>query len=102
MASNPNGGTAQAVAVVLKFLNDPPEKWHLAPFFLIEQSFEAAFPCAAVTTLSRREIGNHLKAFEDELRRCLAIMSERFRARGTAVVRDSLVELKFRLLTTEF
>jgi hypothetical protein len=29
-------------------------------------------------------------------------MSERFRARGTAVVRDSLVELKFRLLTTEF
>jgi hypothetical protein len=45
MASNPNGGTAQAVAVVLKFLNDPPEKWHLAPFFLIEQSFEAAFPC---------------------------------------------------------
>jgi len=55
-----------------------------------------------VTAFERREIRNHLKACEDELRRCLAIMSERFRARGTAEVRDSLVELKFRLLATEF
>ncbi len=28
---NPNGGTAQAVAVALKFLNEHPEQWHLAP-----------------------------------------------------------------------
>jgi hypothetical protein len=42
---NPNGGTAQAVAVALKFLNDHPEQWHLAPFFLIGQSFKTAFPC---------------------------------------------------------
>jgi hypothetical protein len=45
--SNPNGGTAQAVAVALKFLNDHPEQWHLAPFFLIGQSFKSAFPCGA-------------------------------------------------------
>jgi Rap1a immunity proteins len=45
--SNPNGGTAQAVAVALKFLNDHPEQWHLAPVLLIEQSFKTAFPCGA-------------------------------------------------------
>jgi Rap1a immunity proteins len=42
---NPDGGTAQAVAVALKSINDHPEKWHLAPVFLIEQGFKAAFPC---------------------------------------------------------
>ena len=42
---NPNGGTAQAVAVALKFLNEHPEQWHLAPAFLVGQSFKAAFPC---------------------------------------------------------
>jgi len=57
-----------------------------------------------VTTFERREVRNHLRACDDELRRCLAIMSERLRtrARGTAEVRDSLVELKFRLLATVF
>jgi len=45
--SNPSGGTAQAVAVALKFLNDHPEQWHLAPVFLIEKSFKTAFPCGA-------------------------------------------------------
>jgi hypothetical protein len=44
---NPNGGTAQAVAVALKFLNEHPEQWHLAPAFLVGQSFKAAFPCGA-------------------------------------------------------
>src|SRR5258706_13472318 len=44
---NPNGGTAQAVAVALKFLNEHPEQWHLAPVFLVGQSFKAAFPCGA-------------------------------------------------------
>ena len=44
-ASNPSGLTAQAVAVALKFLNDHPEKWALAPAFLIGESFKAAFPC---------------------------------------------------------
>jgi hypothetical protein len=43
--NNSDGLTAQAVAVALKFLNEHPEKWHLPPVFLIEQSFKAAFPC---------------------------------------------------------
>jgi len=55
-----------------------------------------------VTTFERREMRNHLKACEEELRRCLAIMSERFRARGAAEVRDRPAELKLRLLATEF
>jgi hypothetical protein len=55
-----------------------------------------------VTTFERREMRNHLKACEEELRRCLAIMSERFRARGAAEVRDRPAELKFRLLAAEF
>ena len=44
---NPNGGTGQAVAVALKFLNEHPEQWHLAPVYLVGQSFKAAFPCGA-------------------------------------------------------
>jgi hypothetical protein len=40
---NPNGGTAQAVAVALKFLNEHPEQWQLAPVYLVGQSFKAAF-----------------------------------------------------------
>lgn len=43
---NPDGGSVQAVAVALKFLNDHPEKWHLAPVFVVGQSFKAAFPCS--------------------------------------------------------
>lgn len=43
--SNPGGLSAQVVAVALKSLNDHPENWHLAPVFLLEQSFKAAFPC---------------------------------------------------------
>jgi len=55
-----------------------------------------------VTTFERREIRNHLRVCHEELRRCLALMSERFRVRGTAQLRDSSAELKFRLLATEF
>jgi hypothetical protein len=55
-----------------------------------------------VTTFERREMRNHLKACEEELRRCLAMMSDRFHARGAAEVRDRPAELKFRLLATEF
>jgi Rap1a immunity proteins len=44
---NPNGGTGQAVAVALKFLNEHPEQWHLPPVYLVGQSFKAAFPCGA-------------------------------------------------------
>jgi hypothetical protein len=54
------------------------------------------------TTFERRDIRNHLKACEDELRRCLARRSERLRARAAAEVRDRPAELKFRLLATEF
>jgi hypothetical protein len=55
-----------------------------------------------VTTFERREIRNNLEVCEDELRRCLAIMSERFRARRAADVRDKSAAVKFRLLAMEF
>lgn len=44
--SNPTGGSAQAVAVAIKFLNEHPERWHLSPAYLLGESFKAAFPCA--------------------------------------------------------
>ena len=43
--NNLGGGTAQAVAVALKYLKDHPEKWDQHPVFLIGESFVAAFPC---------------------------------------------------------
>jgi hypothetical protein len=55
-----------------------------------------------VTTFERREIRNHVKTCDDELRRCLAIRSERFCARGAADVRGRAVDIKFRLLATAF
>jgi hypothetical protein len=55
-----------------------------------------------VTTFERREIRNNIDVCEDELRRCLAITSERFRARGAADVRDKPAAVKFRLLAMEF
>jgi hypothetical protein len=44
---NPSGGTEQAVAVALKFLNEHPEQWHMPPVYLVGQSFKAAFACGA-------------------------------------------------------
>jgi hypothetical protein len=55
-----------------------------------------------VTTFERREIRNHVKTCNDELRRCLAIKAERFRARGAVEVRGRAVDIKFRLLVAEF
>jgi hypothetical protein len=55
-----------------------------------------------VTTFERREIRNHVKTCNDELRRCLAIQSERFRARGSAGVRNRADDIRFRLLVTKF
>jgi hypothetical protein len=55
-----------------------------------------------VTTFERREIRNHVKTCNDELRRCLAIQSERFRARGAVEVRGRVGEVKFRLFAMEF
>jgi hypothetical protein len=54
----------------------------------------------SVTLFERREIRNHLKESDAELRRCLAMVSERlrFRLRSPEKVRDSLAELKLRLL----
>jgi hypothetical protein len=43
--NNPDGLSAQAVAVALRFLNDHPERWHVSPVALIGQSFKDAFPC---------------------------------------------------------
>jgi hypothetical protein len=54
-----------------------------------------------VTTFERRESRNHLETCEDELRRCLAMMSERFRARGEAKIRSN-AEPNFRLLAVDF
>jgi hypothetical protein len=52
-----------------------------------------------LTAFERREIRNHIKESDEELRRCLAIMSERlrFQARAVEDAGDSLVQLKFRL-----
>jgi hypothetical protein len=55
-----------------------------------------------VTTFERREIRNHVKTCNDELRRCLAIQSERFRARGATEVRNKADDIRFRLLVTKF
>jgi hypothetical protein len=54
----------------------------------------------SITLFERREIRNHLKESDAELRRCLAMVSERhrFRMRGPVEMRDSLAELKLRLL----
>jgi hypothetical protein len=52
-----------------------------------------------VTAFERREIRNHIKESDEELRRCLAMMSDRLRFRVCRVdVGDSLAKLKFRLL----
>jgi hypothetical protein len=51
-----------------------------------------------VTTFERREIRNHVKTCNDELRRCLAIKAERFSARGAAEVRGRAENIRFRLL----
>jgi hypothetical protein len=55
-----------------------------------------------VTMFERREIRNHVKTCNDELRRCLAMRAERFRARGAAEVRGRAVDIRFRLLAAEF
>jgi hypothetical protein len=54
-----------------------------------------------LTAFERREIRNHIKESDGELRRCLAMMSERLRFRSRAVEDvggDSVANLKFRLL----
>lgn len=54
---------------------------------------------SSVTQFERREIRNHMKECDAELRRCLQTMSERtrFHARAVEDVGDSLARLKFRL-----
>jgi hypothetical protein len=54
----------------------------------------------SVTLFERREIRNQIKESDAELRRCLAMISERlrFRTRSPEKIRDSLAELKLRLL----
>jgi hypothetical protein len=53
-----------------------------------------------VTQFERREIRNHMKECDAELRRYLEMMGERvrFRARVVEDVGDSFANLKFRLL----
>jgi hypothetical protein len=48
----------------------------------------------------RREIRNHIKESDDELRHYLGMMSERlrFQARSVADTRDGLTKINFRLL----
>ena len=54
-----------------------------------------------VTDFERREIRNHIRESDGELRRCLRMMSERLRFQLGAVedVDDSLAKLEFRLLS---
>jgi hypothetical protein len=54
----------------------------------------------AVTTFERREVRNHLKESDVELRRCLGMMSDRLRFSAMPVkdVSNSLADIKFRLL----
>ena len=51
------------------------------------------------TVFERREIRNHMKECDAELRRCLHIMSERvrFHPRSVEEIGNSLANLKFRL-----
>jgi hypothetical protein len=53
-----------------------------------------------VTAFERREIRNHIKDSNAELRRCLGMMSDRlrFQARAVEDVGDSFAKLKFRIL----
>jgi hypothetical protein len=53
-----------------------------------------------VTAFERREIRNHIKDSNAELRRCLGMMSDRlrFQARAVEDVGDSFANLKFRIL----
>jgi len=53
-----------------------------------------------LTAFERREIRNHIKESDDELRRYLAMMSDRlrFRARSVEDVGDSIANANFRLL----
>ena len=53
-----------------------------------------------LTTFESREIRNQLKESDRELRRCLAMRSERFRFQPRTVedAGDSLAQIKFRLL----
>jgi hypothetical protein len=53
-----------------------------------------------VTAFERREIRNHIKDSNAELRRCLGMMSDRlrFQARAVEEVGDSFANLKFRIL----
>jgi hypothetical protein len=55
-----------------------------------------------VTTFERREIRNHVKTCDDELRRCLAIRSERLLVRGAVEVWGRAVAIRFRVLATNF
>ena len=52
-----------------------------------------------VTAFERREIRNHIKESDGELRRYLGMMSDRLRFQASALedVGDSLAQLKFRL-----
>jgi hypothetical protein len=52
------------------------------------------------TAFERREVRNHIKESGEELRRYLAMMSDRlrFQARAVQDVGDSLVKINFRLL----
>ena len=53
-----------------------------------------------LTAFESREIRNHLKESNRELRRCLAMRSERFRFRPRPLedAGDSLAQINFRLL----
>jgi hypothetical protein len=64
-------------------------------------SYGLATDCRSLAHgFERREIRNHIKESDEELRRYMAMMSERLRfpARAVEDVGDSLARINFRLL----
>jgi hypothetical protein len=53
-----------------------------------------------VTTFERREIRNHLRVCDEELRRCLAMMSDRLKVRAAVDVQRTSARPQMRLLAT--
>jgi hypothetical protein len=53
-----------------------------------------------VTTFERREIRNHIRVCDEELKRCLAMMSDRLKARAAVAAPHTRATPRLRLLAT--
>jgi len=68
------------------------KEWQAVAWRRVADPFLTPFEC--------REIRNHIKESNEDLRRCLKMMSERhrFQPRAAEAAVDSLAQIKFRLL----